>query len=79
MVVGAEVVLVVELARVAFVAYCAVEQADCRREGVISLCIVSMGARGRVSRMSTYWRHGGVYVWCVPVLKCVDSALNHQL
>jgi hypothetical protein len=30
-VVGAEVVLVVELARVAFVAYCAVEQADCRR------------------------------------------------
>ena len=61
-VVGAEVVLVVELARVAFVAYCAVEQPDCRREGVISLRIVSMDARGRVSRMNTDWRHGRVYV-----------------
>jgi hypothetical protein len=36
-VVGAEVVLVVELARVAFVTYCAVEEADCCGEGVVSL------------------------------------------
>lgn len=37
MVVGAQVVLIVELARVAFVADCAVEEADCSGEGVVSL------------------------------------------
>jgi hypothetical protein len=36
-VVGAQVVLIVELARIAFVAYCAVEEADGGWEGVISL------------------------------------------
>ena len=37
MVVGAEVVFVVELPWVAFVAYCAVEEANGRWEGVVSL------------------------------------------
>jgi len=36
-VVGAEVVFVVELPRVAFIADCAVEEADGRWEGVVSL------------------------------------------
>jgi hypothetical protein len=39
-VIGAEVVFVVELAGVTFVAYCAVEEADCCREGVVSLHVV---------------------------------------
>ena len=37
MVVGAEVVFVVELPRIAFVADCAVEEADGGGEGVVSL------------------------------------------
>ena len=37
MVVGTEVVFVVELPRVAFIADCAVEKADGRWEGVVSL------------------------------------------
>ena len=36
-VVGAEVVFVVELSRVAFIADCAVEEADGRWKGVVSL------------------------------------------
>jgi hypothetical protein len=39
-VVGAEVVFVIELAGITFVAYCAVEEADRCRERVVSLRIV---------------------------------------
>jgi hypothetical protein len=77
-VVGAEVVLVVELARVAFVAYCAVEEADCCWEGVVSLCVMLTDAWGGVIRMNAYWRHVRVYILSVTVLGCVDSLLYHQ-
>jgi hypothetical protein len=60
-VVGAEVIFVVELARVAFVADCAVEEADCCREGVVSLHAVLSGCL-QVSLGKAYWRHDRVCV-----------------
>jgi hypothetical protein len=60
-VVGAEVIFVVELARVAFVADCAVEEADCCREGVVSLHVVLSGCL-QVRLGKTYWRHDRVCV-----------------
>jgi hypothetical protein len=60
-VVGAEVIFVVELARVAFVADCAVEEANCCREGVVSLHVVLSGCL-QVSLGKKYWRHDRIYM-----------------
>jgi hypothetical protein len=71
-VVGAEVVLVVELPRVAFVAYCTVKEADCCGERVVSLGGVSLGAREREG-WEVYWWHYGGYTKIFAIAKDLES------